>query len=66
MGNWKEEGRVCNVLLHVIRKRPMSNQKRQIDSNSEPKKSKSVMGFEPGQLVLNAVALPLAPPPLSD
>ena len=55
---WVEEG-VCTILLHGIRKSPTP-----IDCNSELKNPKSFPGFNPGLLRQNAVALPLAPPPL--
>ena len=57
----KEEGRVCYVLLHLIRKSPTLGE---IDCNSELKMLKSVSGFEPGLPRQNAIALPLVPPPL--
>ena len=39
-------------------------QQEQIDINSELKKFMSLPGFEPGLPQQNAIALPLAPPPL--
>ena len=62
IGNRKEEGRVCTVLLYVKRKSPTPSE----NSNSELKKPKSDPGFEPGLPRQNAIALPLVPPPLGE
>ena len=51
IGNRKEEGRVCIILLHVV----LGNA-----HNPELKKPKSVAGFKPRQLRQNAIALLLA------
>ena len=49
IGIRKEEGRVCTVPLHVIKKGPTP--------------SESYPGFEPGLPRQNDIALPLVPPP---
>ena len=58
IGNRKEEGRVRSTFydLFSFRYSPTPSENRKI--------SKSVPGFEPGSLRQNAIALPLAPPPL--
>ena len=63
IGNRKEEGRVCSTFydLSSFRYSPTPSENRLI---AFPKKAKSVPGFEPGSLGQNAIALPLAPPPL--
>ena len=61
IGNRKEEGRVCLLLIQVIYKTP-DTQRKQISSSTEPKKPKSVLGFEHGLLGQNAISLPLATP----
>ena len=60
IGNRKEEGRVCNTFYNLSSFR-YSPQPARI---AFPKKAKSVPGFKPGLLRQNAIALPLAPPPL--
>ena len=61
IGSRKEEGRVCTVLLHVIRKSPTPSENR---LTAILKKPKSDPGFEPGLPRQNAIALPLVPLPL--
>ena len=56
----KVEGRVCIVLLHVIRK-SLTPSVNRLTAILNWKKPKSNLGFKPGQ---NAIALPLVPPPL--
>ena len=58
--NWKEEGRVCTVILHVIRKKqtPIQNRLTAILNCKEPE---SIPGFEPSLPRQNAIALPLVP-----
>ena len=63
IGNRKEEGRVCTVPLHVIRKSPTPSQNR-LPAILSRKKPKSDPGFKPGLSGQNAIALPLVPPPL--
>ena len=63
IGNRKEEGRVCTVLLHVIRKSPTPSENR-LTAILNWKKPKSEPGFKPGLPRQNAIALPLVPPPL--
>ena len=41
-------------------------QQEEIDSNSEPKKPKSDLGYKPCLVGQNVAALPLAPPPLPE
>ena len=54
--------RVCTVLFVVLWKKP-SAQRELVFSNSERKKAKSILGFEPGLLGQNTTAQLLAPPP---
>ena len=61
--NRKEEGRVCTVLLYVIRKSLTPSENR-VTAILTWKKPKSVPRFEPGLPRQNASALPLVPPPL--
>ena len=58
IGNRKEEGRVRSTFydLFSFRYSPTPSENRKI--------AKSVPGFEPGSFGQNAIALPLAPPPL--
>ena len=65
IGNRKEEGRVCCTFydLSSFRYSPTPSENR---LRAFPKKTKSVPGFEPGLLGQNAIALPLAPPPLPE
>ena len=63
IGNRKEEGRVCTVLLLVIRKSPTPSEIR-LTAILIRKKPKSDPGFELGLSGQNAIALPLVPPPL--
>ena len=58
IGNRKEEGRVRSTFydLFSFRYSPTPSENRKI--------AKSVLGFEPGSLGQQAIALPLAPPPL--
>ena len=63
IGNRKEEGRVCTVLLYVIRKSPTPSENR-LTAILNGKKPKSNPGFEPGLPRQDAIALPLVPPPL--
>ena len=60
--NTKEEGRVTHRSITHYYKKP-DTQGKEIDSNSELKKPKSVQGFEPGLPRQNAMARPLVPPP---
>ena len=62
IGNRKEGGRVCTVLLHVIRKSPTPSENRLI-AILNWKKPKSDPGLEPVQPRQNAITLPLVPPP---
>ena len=61
--NRKEGGRVCIVLLHVIRKSLTLSENR-LTAILTYKKTKSNPRFKPGLLRQNAIALPLVPPPL--
>ena len=61
IGNMKEEGRVCIVLLHVVWKSPTPSQNR-LTAILNWKKSNP--GSEPGLPRQNAITLPLVPPPL--
>ena len=63
IGNRKEEGRVCTVLLHIIRKSPSPSENR-LTAFQNWKKPKSVGGFEPVLPRQNAIAIPHVPPPL--
>ena len=56
IGNRKEEGRVCTVLLHVIRKSPTPSENR-LTAIMNFKKTKSDPEFEPGLPRQNASAL---------
>ena len=60
--NRKEEGRVCTVLLHVVRKSPMPSENR-LTANLF-RKSLSPLGFKLVLLRQNADDRPLMPPPL--
>ena len=63
IGNRKEEGRACAVLLYVNRKSPTPSENR-LTAIRNWKKPKSDPGFEPCLPWQNAIALPLVPPPL--
>ena len=63
IGNRKEEGGVCTVLLHVIRKSRTPSENR-LTAILNWKKPKSDPGFEPSLPGQNAISLPLVPPPL--
>ena len=56
----REEGRGYKGVLHIIYKK--LNTHSRLDDYVR-KKHKSVLGFEPGPLRKNAIALLLAPPP---
>ena len=60
----QETGRVCTVLLQVIRKSPTSSESR-LTAVLTCKKPKSNAEYEPGLLRQNASTLPLVPPPLT-
>ena len=63
MRSRKEDGRVCTVLKHVIRKSPMPSVNR-LTAVLNQTKPKSVLGFKYHLFEESAIALPLAPPPL--
>ena len=60
--NRKVVGRVCSILLHIIRKSMTPSENRLAAKNW--KKPKSVPRFKPTLTRQNAVTLPLGPPPL--
>ena len=57
----EEEGRVCTILLHAIRKSPKPSENR-LTAILNLNKPKSAPSFEPGQVGQNAFAPPLSPP----
>ena len=63
IGNRKEEGRVCTVLLHIIRK-SLTPSENWLTVNQNWKKPKSDPGFKPGLPRQNFIPLPLVPSPL--
>ena len=59
----KGKGRLCIVLLHILRK-SQTPSKNRLSAILHWKKPKSVQGFKPSQSRENAITLPFVPPPL--
>ena len=63
IGNRKERGRVCTVILHVFKKTSTPSNIR-LTAIMKLEKPKSDPRFKPGLPRKNAMALPLQQPPL--